>query len=91
MPGVKKIPMRQCVGCRERKAKYEFIRVVHTPEDEVLLDTTGRKNGRGAYICKNKDCLEKAFKTGAFNRTFKTEISKEVLDKLRSDMEGIDV
>ena len=54
MPGVKKIPMRQCVGCRERKAKYEFIRVVHTPEGEVFLDETGRKNGRGAYICKNK-------------------------------------
>ena len=91
MPGVKKIPMRQCVGCRERKAKYEFIRVVHTPEGEVLLDGSGKKNGRGAYICKNKDCLEKAFKTGAFNRTFKTEIEPEVLVQLKADMEGMDV
>ena len=89
MPGVKKIPMRQCVGCRERKAKYEFIRVVHTPEGEVLLDTTGRKNGRGAYVCKDKGCLEKAFKTGAFNRTFKINIDAGVLDKLKAEMEDL--
>ena len=90
MPGVKKIPMRQCIGCRERKAKNEFIRVVHTPDDNVLVDATGRKNGRGAYICKNKTCLDKAFKTGAFNRTFKIDISLEVLERLKAEMEGLD-
>lgn len=90
MPGVKKIPMRQCIGCRERRAKQEFIRVVHTPEGEVLMDKTGRKNGRGAYICKKKECLEKAFKSGAFNRTFKINISPEVLDNLKAEMEEFD-
>lgn len=90
MPGVKRIPMRQCIGCRERKAKYEFIRVVHTPEGEVLIDATGRKNGRGAYICKNKECLEKAFKTGAINRTFKIQADPEVLKALKAEMEGLD-
>lgn len=91
MPTTKKIPMRQCVGCHERKAKPELLRIVHTPEGEVLCDITGRKNGRGAYICKNKVCLEKAFKTGAFNRTFKISISTDVLEKLKSEMERINI
>ena len=64
-----KIPMRQCTGCREMKNKKEMIRVLKTAEDEIILDATGRKNGRGAYICKSRECLEKARKnhgTGAF-------------------------
>ena len=56
----KKIPMRQCVGCREMKPKRELIRVIRTSEDEILIDATGKKNGRGAYICPNRECLEKA-------------------------------
>lgn len=58
----KKIPMRQCVGCREMKPKRELIRVIRTSEDEILIDATGKKNGRGAYICPNRECLEKADK-----------------------------
>ena len=56
----KKIPMRKCVGCQEMKSKREMIRVLKTENDEILLDATGKKNGRGAYICKSKECLEKA-------------------------------
>lgn len=91
MPGVKKIPMRQCIGCRERKEKKALTRVVYTPEKELLLDVTGRKNGRGAYVCKEKACLEKAFKSGALNRTFKTNFSADVLEGLKAEMEGLDV
>lgn len=53
----KKIPMRKCVGCQEMKSKKELIRIIHTPEDELVVDSTGRKNGRGAYICPNMDCF----------------------------------
>ena len=59
----KKIPMRKCVGCQEMKSKKELIRIIHTPEDELVVDSTGRKNGRGAYICKgSEECLKKAVK-----------------------------
>ena len=64
----KKIPMRQCLGCREMKPKKELIRVVRTPEGEVLLDPTGRRNGRGAYLCCKKECLARAVKTRALER-----------------------
>ena len=57
-----KIPMRQCTGCREMKSKKEMIRVLKTPEDEIVLDTTGRKNGRGAYVCPSTECLDKAIR-----------------------------
>ena len=58
-----KIPMRQCTGCREMKSKKEMMRVLRTPEEEIVLDVTGKKNGRGAYLCKSADCLEKAIKS----------------------------
>ena len=83
--------MRQCVGCQERVAKPELIRIVHTPEGEIMLDPSGKKNGRGAYTCKKKECLEKAFKKGAFNRTFKASFDAEILDRLKAEMEGLDV
>ena len=73
----KKIPMRQCVGCGEMKAKKELIRVIKT-EEEVLLDTTGRKNGRGAYICANPECLKKARKSKGLERSQKASIPDEV-------------
>ena len=73
----KKIPMRQCVGCGEMKAKKELIRVIKT-EEEVLLDTTGRKNGRGAYICANPECLKKARKSKGLERSLKASIPDEV-------------
>ena len=81
----KKIPMRQCVGCGEMKAKKELIRVIKT-EEEVLLDTTGRKNGRGAYICANPECLKKARKSKGLERSLKVAIPDEVYDNLEKEM-----
>ena len=81
----KKIPMRQCVGCGEMKAKKELIRVIKT-EEEVLLDTTGRKNGRGAYICANPECLKKARKSKGLERSLKASIPDEVYDNLEKEM-----
>ena len=81
----KKIPMRQCVGCGEMKAKKEQIRVIKT-EEEVLLDTTGRKNGRGAYICANPECLKKARKSKGLERSLKASIPDEVYENLEKEM-----
>lgn len=88
----KKIPMRQCVGCREMKPKKEMIRVIKTApkEDdisEIILDTTGRKNGRGAYICPNSACLSQAIKSKGLERSFKMPIPKDVYDMLTKEME----
>lgn len=85
----KKIPMRQCVGCGEMKNKKEMFRVIKTAEEEILLDTTGKKNGRGAYICPNGDCLQKAIKTKGLERSLKTAIPKEVIENLTKEMETI--
>ena len=81
----KKIPMRQCVGCGEMMAKKELIRVIKT-EEEVLLDTTGRKNGRGAYICANPECLKKARKSKGLERSLKASIPDEVYENLEKEM-----
>lgn len=81
----KKIPMRQCVGCGEMKAKKELIRVIKT-EDEVLLDTTGKKNGRGAYICADPECLKKARKSKGLERSLKVAIPDAVYDNLEKEM-----
>ena len=81
----KKIPMRQCVGCGEMKAKKELIRVLKT-EDGVLLDATGKKNGRGAYICANTECLKKARKSKGLERSLKVAIPDEVYDNLEKEM-----
>lgn len=81
----KKIPMRQCVGCSEMKAKKELIRVIKT-EEEVFLDTTGRKNGRGAYICANPECLKKARKSKGLERSLKASIPDEVYENLEKEM-----
>ena len=81
----KKIPMRQCVGCGEMKAKKELIRVIKT-EEEVLLDTTGRKNGRGAYICANPECLKKVRKSKGLERSLKASIPDEVYENLEKEM-----
>ena len=85
----KKIPMRQCVGCGEMKSKKELLRVIKTAEDEILLDTTGKKNGRGAYICPNEECLKKAIKTKGLERSLKTAIPQEVTENLTKEMETI--
>ena len=84
----KKIPMRQCLGCREMKPKKELIRVVRSPEGEISLDFKGKANGRGAYICPQAECLKKAVKARALERAFSASIPAEVYDRLREQMEA---
>ena len=86
----KKVPMRKCVGCQEMKSKKEMIRVIRTSEGEFLLDATGRKNGRGAYLCPNSDCLAKAVKNKGLDRSFKQAIPKEVYEALEKEMEVLE-
>ena len=81
-----KIPMRQCTGCREMKSKKEMIRVLKTTEDEIVLDTTGKKNGRGAYICNSIDCLKLAQKKKSLERSLKTTIPETVYQELAKEM-----
>ncbi len=81
----KKIPLRQCVGCGEMKNKKEMMRVLKTPEDEIILDLTGKKNGRGAYLCISKECLLKARKNKGLERSFKMSIPSEVYDSLERE------
>lgn len=81
----KKVPLRQCVGCGEMKSKKEMMRVIKTAEGDISLDTTGRKNGRGAYLCKQKECLEKAIKSKGLDRSFKMSIDKAVYDSLKKE------
>ena len=81
-----KIPMRQCTGCREMKSKKEMIRVLKTTEDEIVLDTTGKKNGRGAYICNSVECLKQAVKKKSLERSLKTQIPKEIYQELEKEM-----
>ncbi len=83
----KKIPMRQCVGCGEMKNKKDLMRVLKTAEDSIVLDMTGRKNGRGAYLCMDKECLAKARKNKGLERSFKTSIPKEVYENLEKEFE----
>ena len=85
----KKIPLRQCVGCGEMKGKKEMLRVLKTPEGEICLDTTGKKNGRGAYICRQKECLQKARKNKGLERSFKMSISPEVYDTLEKEFDQL--
>ena len=85
----KKIPLRQCIGCGEMKSKKEMIRVLKTAEDEIVLDATGRKNGRGAYLCPSMDCFKKAVKNKGLERSCKTAIPKEVYETLEKEMEQL--
>ena len=85
---VKKIPMRMCTGCRTMKPKRELIRVVKTPDGEIKLDTTGKLNGRGAYICKCAECLSKAIKTNALARAFETNIAGEIYSQLETELKN---
>ena len=84
----KKIPQRQCMGCRERKAKRELIRVVRTPEGAVTLDFGGKMNGRGAYLCPNPECLKKAIRSKTLDRSLEVEIPEQVIERLQKEMEG---
>ena len=86
---VKKIPLRQCIGCGEMKSKKEMIRVIKTAEDQILLDATGRKNGRGAYLCPSMECFKKAVKGRGLERSFKMAIPREVYETLEKEMEEL--
>ena len=81
-----KTPLRQCIGCREMKSKKEMIRVIRTPEQQIQLDATGRKNGRGAYICLSEECLEKAVKNHGLERSLKTAVPEEVYEDLKKEL-----
>ena len=85
----KKIPMRMCIGCGEMKNKKDLIRVLKDTEGLISIDVTGRKNGRGAYICPSVDCLKKAVKGKGLERSFKMAIPKEVYESLEKEMEQI--
>ena len=84
----KKIPMRQCMGCRERRAKRELIRVGRSPEGNVSLDFGGKMNGRGAYICPDPECLKKAIRSKALDRSLEVTIPEDVYARLEKEMEG---
>ncbi len=84
----RKTPMRMCVGCGEMKPKQELIRVLKTPENEICIDLKGKKNGRGAYICSNKDCLAKAIKSKRLERAFGMPISEEIYASLRQELQN---
>ena len=83
---VKKIPMRQCLGCNEHKPKSELMRVVRTPEGDVVLDFTGKKSGRGAYVCHSLACLRKARKSKRLEKNLECSISDEVYDSMESEI-----
>lgn len=86
----RKIPMRQCIGCNEMKSKKEMIRVIKTSEDEILLDTTGKKNGRGAYLCFSDECLEKAVKNRGLERSLKLKIPNEIYENLKKELNNLE-
>ena len=90
MSTVKKVPQRQCIGCGEMKNKRDLIRVLKTTDGQITIDATGRKNGRGAYLCPSMDCFKKAVKGKGLERSFKMAIPKEVYESLEKEMEQLD-
>ncbi len=86
MAANRKVPMRRCVGCQEMKSKKEMIRVIRTQEGEFSLDATGKKNGRGAYICPSAECLRKAVRNKGLERSFKQPIPAQVYEALEKEM-----
>lgn len=84
----KKVPLRMCTGCGEMFDKRTLVRVVKSPDGEISLDLTGKKSGRGAYVCKNPQCLKMARKKNAFERAFSMPISQEVYDLMEEEMEN---
>ena len=81
----KKVPLRQCVGCGQMKSKKEMMRVIKTAEGDIVLDVTGRKNGRGAYLCKQEECLKMAMKNKGLERSFKMSIDQSVYESLQME------
>lgn len=86
----KKIPLRQCIGCGESREKNNLIRIIKTPEGLIELDKTGKKNGRGAYLCASQDCLNKVMKTKGLDRAFKMTVPKEIYDKLSKELSELE-
>jgi predicted RNA-binding protein YlxR (DUF448 family) len=86
----KKIPLRKCTGCQEMKSKKELLRILHTSDDEIILDTTGRKNGRGAYVCASMDCLEKAVRNHGLERSLKCKVPEETYEVLKKEIGSIE-
>lgn len=86
----KKTPLRMCIGCREMKPKQELVRIVKTPENEIFFDPTGKKNGRGAYICKDVACLAKAEKINALSHAFGINVDKEIYSRLKGDSDTLE-
>ena len=82
----KKIPMRKCTGCNEMKPKKELVRIVRSPEGDISMDLTGKKSGRGAYICKSTDCLAAAKKAKRLERAFECSVPEEVYDRLEKEI-----
>jgi len=87
---VRKIPMRKCTGCQEMVSKKDLIRVLLEPDGRISIDTTGKKNGRGAYLCKKKSCLEKALKNKGLEKSLKCAIPDDIKDKLKNEYEWLD-
>ena len=85
----KKVPMRQCVGCNEMKNKKDMLRIIKTPEENICIDTTGRQNGRGAYICANPECLKIAHQRKGLERSLKIAIPTEIYESLEEEMRNI--
>ena len=90
MATVKKIPQRQCIGCGQMKDKKDLIRILKTQDESIVIDATGRKNGRGAYICPDAECLKKARKSKGLERAFKMAINPAVYDELEKEMTGLE-
>ncbi len=89
MVSTKKVPLRQCIGCGQMKSKKEMIRILRTETGEIVLDATGRKNGRGAYLCPSMECFQKAVKGKGIERSFKMAVPKDVYAALEKEMEQI--
>ena len=89
MSQARKIPMRKCIGCQEMKSKKEMLRVIRTPEEELVIDTTGRKNGRGAYLCRQSACFEMACKNKGLERSLKMNIPPAVYDSLEKELDEL--
>lgn len=86
MTAVKKIPLRKCTGCGEMKPKKEMVRVIKTAEEEIFMDLTGKMNGRGAYVCRSEECLKRAIKTKAIERSLGINVSDEVYEQLMKEL-----
>ena len=86
MATVKKIPTRLCIGCQEQHPKKELVRIVRSPDGDFSVDLTGKKAGRGAYICNNKECFDKAIKAHRFDRSFKCTVDKNIFDELSEQL-----